>query len=111
MTGTSFAQWIQNEFQNELLELFKKEIKDITPADRRTYTDKKGVEKWYVRKDIKGFWGTLIIQDTKGTRIQMEGSAGFDGMKRTAEALGIKLTWNPESDRYKNHTYYTAVKS
>lgn len=39
----------------------------------------------------------------------IDGACGFSSVERIANAIGITLQWNPESNRYKNHTYYTAI--
>lgn len=103
MQGTAFGQWIEGHYQNELKSHFSAEIAAVTDKD---YSDYSG----YCYKSIDGFYGAKISgKQGKELRITLDGGCGMDSMKRIAEALGIKLQWNPESDKYKNHTYYTAI--
>ena len=102
MQGTVLAQWLQNNFQDELKARFNEEISAIKPKD---YLDYSG----YCYKEIKNFYGTRIHgKEGKELAISLDGACGFDSIKRVAEAIGITFQWNPESNRYKNHTYYTA---
>lgn len=103
MKGTSFGQWLSGYYQDQLQERFKNEIGAVTEAD---YSDYSG----YCYKSIDGFYGARI-SGKKGDKlkIELDGGCGFDSMKRIAEAIGITLQWNPESNKYKNHDYYTAI--
>jgi hypothetical protein len=40
--------------------------------------------------------------------VSIDGSCGFNSVESIANAIGITLQWNKESDRYKNHEYYIA---
>lgn len=103
MQGTSFAQWLQEHYQHELKAKFATEINSITDKD---YADYSG----YCYKEIKGFYGAKISgKEGKELTISLDGGCGMDSIKRIAEAIGITLKWNPESEKYKNHTYYTAI--
>lgn len=109
MQGTSFAQWLESDFQTELCLLFANDIKEIEAnKEARSYTNK-GIAIKHMPGT--GFYGATVYQNTKNlsVRIGLDGACGFDSMKRIAEAIGIKLQWNPESDKYKNHSYYTAI--
>lgn len=109
MQGTSFAHWLEKEYQTELCILFSKEIKDIEPkTDCRSYKSGDTTIKHMAAYD---FYGATIYQNGKNlsVRVGLDGGCGMDSMKRIAEAIGIKLQWNPESEKYKNHTYYTAI--
>lgn len=109
MQGTAFGEWIQNAYQDKLRQLFAADIKNIeTNENCRTYNTNKGV----VIKHMpgSGFYGVTIYWDTmsKTARISLDGACGFNSIQRIAEAIGITLQWNKESDRYKNHSFYTA---
>lgn len=103
MQGTSFAQWLQNDYQQILVNRFAKEIAEVTPADYTQYSGN-------CYKPISEFYGARISgKEGKPLHIELDGGCGMESMKRIAEAIGIKLQWNKESDRYKNHTFYTAI--
>lgn len=103
MQGTVLGQWLQNEFQYELQKRFINEINTVTDKDYRTGSE-------YCYKSISDFYGAHVA-GSKGTKliITLDGGCGIESMKRIAEAIGITFKWNPESNKYKNHTYYTAI--
>lgn len=109
MQGTSLAQWLQTDFQTELCLLFAKEIKDIEADNKcRTYQQDGATIKHMSAYD---FYGATIYQNTKNlsVRVSLDGASGFNSMARIAEAIGIKLQWNKESERYRNSSFYTAI--
>ncbi len=112
MQGTAFGEWLNKAFQTELCILFANDIKNIeSNTNCRTYTKDNGT----VIKIMPGsaFYGATVYQNTKNLSvwITLDGSCGFSSMQRIAEAIGITLKWNKESDKYKNHSFYTAVIS
>jgi hypothetical protein len=108
MQGTCLGQWIENSFQLELLD--KMERKAIIIGARH-YDTKAGRVSHFPIEGFSGIW-LKELQKTNGTKeqsITLDGGCGFESMKRIAEAIGIKLQWNKESDKYKNHSFYTAI--
>lgn len=102
MQGTSFAQWLQDEFQDKLKERFKDEIASVTEKDYAAYSGN-------CYKDISGFYGAKISgKQGSELTISLDGGCGFNSIEHISKAIGIALKWNPESSKYKNHTYYTA---
>jgi len=103
MQGTVLGQWLQNEYEQQLKERFASEIIAITDQD---YEERNGS----LYKEIKSFYGARL-SGRKGNpvAIVLDGACGLDCMKRIAETIGITFKWNPESDKYKNHIYYTAI--
>lgn len=109
MQGTAFAQWLQKDFQAELCILFGKDIKEIEGnKDAASYEDS-GVKIKYASG--KGYYGAKVYQNTKNlsVRVSLDGACGFSSIERIAEAIGLKLQWNKESNRSSNHTYYSAI--
>lgn len=98
MTGTSFAQWLTMCYQDELQKLFAEEIATFQTSGK-TFD--------YAKKS--GFYGAMLTRKADRAGIVLDGACGFESMKRIAEAIGIKLQWNKESDRYKNSSFYTAI--
>jgi hypothetical protein len=112
MKGTSFANWLQSEFQDQLQTLFKDDIQGLKRAtllDVSTYTEDNGEIVKYCSG--KGYYGTTVYYNPKAreTKVSLDGACGFSSIERIANAIGIELKWNKESDRYTNHTYYTAI--
>lgn len=103
MQGTALGEWIQNNFKSKLEERFKKEIESVNDQD---YADRNG----YLYKEITSFYGARL-SGKKGepVKVVLDGGCGLDCMKRIAESIGVTFKWNPESNKYKNHTYYTAI--
>lgn len=102
MQGTVLGEWIQNNYQDQLKKRFATELSNITEKD---YSDHSG----YCYKSIDNFYGAKISGKQGGElKIELDGGCGLDSMKRIAETIGITFKWNPESNRYKHHTYYTA---
>lgn len=106
MQGTVFAQWIGNEYQTELIKFVNDNgINEHYPNN--TYETKTGIERRYA---LPGFYGmSIYVKPDNTTIVHLDGGCGMESIKHIAEAIGIKLKWNPESDKYKNHTYYTAI--
>lgn len=106
MQGTAFAQWLESGFQPEL-KLMCRENGIGEQLPQRNYTKGGVIVRVY---DLPGYYGLTVHTPDKGTEmVHLDGGCGFDSMKRIAEAIGIKLQWNKESARYKNHTFYTAI--
>lgn len=59
------------------------------------------------------FYGAKAVKNNKTGNIfiGLDGACGFSSIERIANAIGIKIKWNPESNRYKNHEYYIAIES
>lgn len=108
MQGTCLADWLEKEFQAELRKLANDSgVNETTPA--RTYGTKgKDLTRVY---DVPGFYGFMIyVTDHPVTaKARLDGGCGFSSMQRIAEAIGIQLKWNKESDKYRNHSFYTAI--
>lgn len=105
MQGTVFGEWLQNNFQNELIKLHNERgINERIPVN--TYETSNGVERKYSLPEFYGM--NLYVKPDHIVKVYLDGACGFESMKSIAEAIGITLKWNPESDKYKNHTYYTA---
>jgi hypothetical protein len=103
MQGTVLAQWIENEYQKQLQEYFKNEISAVTDKDYTAYSGN-------CYKSINGFYGAHISgREGRRLKITLDGGCGFNSIEHVAKAIGISLKWNPESNKYKNHTYYTAI--
>jgi len=103
MEGTVFAQWLNKCYKNELNELFSKAIVEFNnkpfDASGRKYEEHPG-----------GMYGAVLMQrEGRSVELYLDGACGFESIKRIAEALGITLQWNKESNNYKNHTFYTAI--
>jgi hypothetical protein len=106
MQGTAFAEWLQGEYQAELIRLNNDKGINVRIPDN-TYETSKGVIRRY---SLPGFYGmSLHVNPDSSVKVYLDGGCGMESMKTIAEALGITLKWNPESDKYKNHTYYTAI--
>lgn len=108
MQGTSFAQWLENYYEMQLNGLFMEEIIAFKamPLNESGYKRKGELKD----KDGNPFYGTSLYQSKDGKiQLHLDGACGFESMKRIAEAIGIKLQWNKESNKYKNHTFYTAI--
>lgn len=109
MKGTSFAQWLEKEYQLELCKLFAADINILKGhKSPRSYTQNGAVIN---HMEGSGYYGTTIYHNTKTNTIYigLDGAYGFSSIERIAEAIGIKLKWNPESNKYKNHDFYTAL--
>jgi len=88
MKGTSLAYWLTNDFQPQLLELFSPEI-----LAKENYS--------------KRFYGVHISEKSKS--VYLDGACGFSSIERIANAIGVKLIWNPESTKRKHDDFYTAI--
>lgn len=104
MQGTSLGKWLQADYTNRIEKLFSKEIEKAKEQKPLKLNN-------YIRVIPEKFHGVTIIRNVKTNRISVyvDGAAGFDSMRRIAESIGINLKWNAESDRYKNHSFYTAI--
>ncbi len=105
MTGTAFGEWIEKDYQPQLLDFFKKYL--LYPA-ANSYEDGNETIAAIYPPD---FYGVTLYKyaDPKKNRIGLDGKYGFESIRKVAKAIGISLEWNRESDRYKNHSYYTAI--
>ena len=109
MQGTVFADWLTLKFNKEMQVLFTPEIKDLKEGGKhREYETKEGK---VIYCSTERYYGVTIKLHTWSgdVYISLDGACGFSSMERIANAIGIKMQWNKISDRYKNHTYYTAV--
>lgn len=108
MQGTAFAQWLENAYPTELIKFAFDNTKSAhIPA--RTYQNNGSVVRVY---DVPGYYGITVHANFTGkgkSFVHLDGACGFSSMERIAEGIGIKLQWNKESNRYKNHTFYTAI--
>lgn len=106
MQGTSFAQWLEHAYQEELIKFNNDNgINERPPVN--TYESKDGIIRKYA---LPGYYGMSVIVKPNGkSEVHLDGACGMRSIEQIAEAIGIKLQWNPESGKYKNHTYYTAI--
>jgi hypothetical protein len=101
MQGTCLGNSLQGNFQEALRSRFSKELAAVTPEDYKAYSGN-------CYKQVDGFYGLRISGKEGKLSLELDGGCGFSSMEKIANAIGIRLQWNPESDRYKNHSYYTA---
>lgn len=109
MKGTSLGEWLQKEYQTELCQLFSNEIKYLEVDNAaRSYNTEEGAKIKYIKAEK--FYGAIIYQNTKNlsVSVSLDGACGFESMQRIAEAIGIQIKWNPMSNEFKNHSFYTA---
>lgn len=106
MQGTVLGEWLQNAFQHTLLKFMNDNgINEKPPCN--TYSTDKGEIRRYELNGFYGMW--LRVNPNGGAQVILDGGCGFSSMEKIAKAIGITLKWNKESDRYKNHTFYTAL--
>ena len=91
MIGTVFADWLQDTYQDKLMELVKQQMKD--PNAFSQYGSLSG---WVQFKELYG----MIYKTTTG-KVSLDGACGIESMRRIAEALGFEVQW--EGNR-KGHT-------
>lgn len=105
MQGTVLAEWLESYYQPELIKLNNDNgINERPPIN--SYETGKGIERKY---NLPEFYGmSVYVKPGNIVRVHLDGACGFNSIEKIANAIGITLKWNPESDRYKNHTYYTA---
>lgn len=105
MQGTSFGEWLQNAYQSRLFKLMLDiGINEMPPCN--SYSTAKGEVKRY---ELSGYYGmNLQVYPDGKTVVYLDGGCGMSSMQKIAEAIGITLKWNKESDKYKNHSFYTA---
>lgn len=109
MQGTVLGQWLTNEYQEQLVKLFANELDSLAYSNKEG-TIQKGIETKF--GTTQKYYGGYLHVDARGPkyyRVSLDGACGIESMKRIAEAIGITFKWNPESEKYKNHTYYTAI--
>ncbi len=96
MKGTAFANWMQAEFQEELLKIADK-------ADKRILIKKGKYE--YPKPTTPIFYGmtTYIDFDKKETKICLDGGCGFSCMGKILNAIGYYLAYIDED--FNNTTY------
>lgn len=81
MTGTVFADWIQDIYQAELMGIAKRAHSNYDPA-RPTKT-KEGP-----KKSLYGM--TAYYNAGKLVRVRLDGACGLDSIIRIAEAIGLE---------------------
>lgn len=106
MQGTAFGEWLQNAYQTELVKFMNDNgINELPPCN--SYETKNGTIRRY---ELPGYYGMSLHVGPKGdVKVYLDGACGFSSIQRIAESIGIKLQWNKESDKYKNHSFYTAI--
>lgn len=121
MQGTVLAGWIQEAFQDRLQELFKEDIDSITDEmlELSNKSNKRKTVYYFYQYNTKKYYGVSInklktvINKTGeiivNIKVNLDGACGFNSIKKIANSINIHLKWNKESDRYKNHTFYTAI--
>jgi hypothetical protein len=104
MQGTAYANWLQNAYQSRLaMFMIENGVNEQTPCN--TYSTKNGVIRRY---ELSGYYGMWMSVNPDGkSEVILDGGCGFSCMEKIAKAIGIRLKWNKESDRYKNHSFYT----
>lgn len=114
MEGTCLALWLQSDYQDKLKILFADEIKQVSekPQSEGKNWEGKPYKSSHETVDCRDhFYGARAVKrnKTKECGIELDGGCGFTSIERIAQAIGIKLKWNPESNKSTNHTYYTAI--
>lgn len=110
MKGTALAQWLENNYQDELTMKFKEAL-DAMERLKIGKTFNSGKRLTYY-SDLPGFYGGTMYCTKDGIPprfIKLDGATGFSPIQLIAEEIGIKLQWNPKSAKMKNHDYYTAI--
>jgi hypothetical protein len=108
MQGTALGEWLQNAYSFQLNGLFMEEIVAFKerPFNENDYRSKHKLKD----KDGNEYYGASLFEKRGGKmRLILDGGCGFSSIERIANAIGIKLKWNKESDNYKNHSFYTAI--
>lgn len=115
MQGTSFANWLNDEYQDRLLQLFDPEITDMKQGGEcRAYDTEKGK---VFHRGTERFYGVSIyyncfksdkIKGDGNVWISLDGACGMNSIDNIAKAIGIRLEWLPMSNKYKNNTFYIA---
>lgn len=113
MQGTVLGQWLTDHYQQQLISLFNNDLTALASDPNAHSYDKKGIKVRFgypipTSKGHERYYGANLYEEGGKFRVLLDGACGFDSIKRIAEAIGITFKWNPESNRYKNHTYYTA---
>lgn len=95
MIGTVFGDWLESEFQAELVELSK-------GLELELYGDGKTGIRVPTRK--AGLYGFFVNPNGSVT---LDGGCGITSMKQIAEAIGLEVQWEGNK---KGHTigYYVA---
>lgn len=80
MQGTAFADWLQNEYQKELIELHHVNgINEMHPVN--TYQQKDGIERKYVLPDFYGM--SLYVKPNNKESVHLDGASFFILMAET----------------------------
>ena len=97
MIGTVFGDWLESEYQAELVELVSR-----LPLESCGYSDS-GYRR--VKEDINPrFYGLTVKPDGS---VSLDGACGQSSMIRIAESLGLEIQWEGNK---KGHTigYFVA---
>jgi hypothetical protein len=100
MIGTVFGDWLECEYQRELVEL-------VAGLELQPYGNGGTGTKTVKAEDYKNtFYGLFVRADGS---VYLDGACGLDCMKRVAEAIGLEVQW--EGNR-KGHTigYFVSPK-
>lgn len=107
MQGTALGEWLQTAYAMQLNGLFMEEIVSFKEKPFR-----EGYRSQHKLKDKHGveYYGASLFQKYGGKiQLYLDGGCGFGSIERIANAIGIIIQWNKESNKYKNHTFYTAI--
>lgn len=94
MVGTVFGEWLQDVYQDRLLNLMLKAHSTWSKSEGKTY------------HNDKGFYGMSYYIDEN--RIVLDGACGLDCMIRIAEAIGLEVQRN--HDKKGNTTGWLIVE-
>lgn len=111
MQGTSFGNWLQDDFQAELLALVKKTgLKNFSQWGLDT-KESKDPGRHSSGASKEPFYGaTVYTRKGKAEKVSLDGGCGMDSIRKIFEALGYRLEWLIISDRHKNSSFFTIKK-
>lgn len=102
MKGTSFGNWIERDFQAELLALVHS-----VPRENISWCiyQKQDGPKWERPAETRTgreerFYGLTVIVDEKGKeKVNLDGACGFESMRRVLQAIGLDIRWLHETKK------------
>jgi len=111
MQGTVFANWLEKEFAPELMRLFAPDFAELKAgkAETRQYTLQSGDVVFCTTP--KNYYGATIRTNSRTGQddLCLDGAAGLNAIERIANAIGLTMAYSPESNRSRNHSYYTVT--
>lgn len=102
MKGTSFAQWIQHEFQTELVEIGM-QAGNLYPCDEkgRLQHEKQSLVDKLPKGHFYGMYAYIDFDEKKRPvvkKVSLDGACGFSSIERIVEAIGYKVDYVSEVD-------------